>query len=70
MLVDLILCLQSLGVHVLGQKAVVSKEEAVVAVRHVGGCSSGNRPCCRNRSAGHDYRYDRVMALLNYSQIS
>ena len=46
---------QSLGVHVLGQEAVVTQEEAVVAAGHVSGSASGDRPSGRNRSARNDH---------------
>lgn len=51
---------QSVGLHVLGQEAVVAQEEAALAAGHA---RRGARRHCagrRHRGAGHDHRHSGV----------
>uniref|UniRef100_T1GTA5 Uncharacterized protein n=1 Tax=Megaselia scalaris TaxID=36166 RepID=T1GTA5_MEGSC len=43
--------------HILGQEAVVSKEEAFMAVGNSSWCSCRNRFSCWNRCSCYDYCY-------------
>jgi len=48
--------LQSVRLHVLGQKALESQEEDSVAVGNVGWSAGRNQPHCSRCSACHHYR--------------
>ena len=53
----LLLCLTvDCRLHVLGQEALVSEEEAVVAAWHTGGSAGRDRPHRRHLYPRHDHR--------------
>lgn len=50
----------TLGLHLLGQEAVVAQEEAPLAARYPGGCARGHRAPSGHLHSGHDHRDPRV----------